>query len=493
MWKKLTFASLMAVLGHSVWTYETPGMYSVYQYSVPVGLARAYLWVPPACSQARGVVMAISNLTEREWLEDPAVREVSSDECLGILWLGPGAEGNRIAAMDVDGPALLNKMFQDLADVSGFSELASVPLIPTGHSAHGMFSWTFAKAMPARTIAAIAIKTLPLPPDLDLPGIPMLYMVGETTEWPQYRDGKTPGDRNFFWPVVRDSAIVLRTADKNNLLGVVTDPGGGHFDWSQKLGQFLALYIRKACEYRLPPRGSAGPIVLRPVRLESGWLTDTGGVEPDKYAAAPYSEYKSDAGKAYWFFDRETARATVAFDGDRKHRTPQMLTFEQVGQKLPVAKIGYAGMRFEPDADGITFHVKGAFLDEYPPELVQAGEKLTHAAGRIHFYVITGPAVQTGPESFEVEFHRGDGGGPIWIEEEQDGDAAFRHARAAGPDDHSRKAHDGHSAAHYLCADRRSAPCRKTGGTEGLIRFRIACQVLCCFRSGGNRRERSTL
>src|SRR6266702_950576 len=404
---------------------------AIYQYSVPVGSARAYLWVPPACKQVRGVVMAIANLTERQWLEDPAVRKVSSDECLGILWLVPGPEGNRVAAMDADGKALLNRMFHDLSDASGFTELTSAPLIPTGHSAHGMFAWNFAKSMPERTIAAIPIKTYPLPPDLDLPGIPMLYMVAETTEWPQYRDGR-PGDRNFFWPVVRDSAIVLRTADKNNLLGVVTDPGGGHFDWSQRQGRFLAFYIRKACEYRLPPRGAKGPVVLRPVKPESGWLTDTGGLEPDKFAPAPYSRYKGDAGKAYWSFDEETARAAAAFDGDRKQRPPQMLTFEQDGQKLPVANIGYAALRFQPDADGITFHLKGAFLDEYPPELVQAGEKLGHAAAPIHFYVITGPAEQTGPDTFKVKFHRGDDDGHIWIEEEQDGDTVFRHAAQPG-------------------------------------------------------------
>jgi hypothetical protein len=431
MWKKVTFLSLMVVLGHFVWANETTAMNSVYQYSVPVGAARAYLWVPPDCRQVRGVMMAIANGLERHWLEDPDVRKTASDECLGILWLGPGPEGNRIAVMDADGTATLNKMFQDLADVSGLKEIVSTPLIPTGHSAHGMFAWNFAKAMPERTIAAIPIKTYPLPPDLDIPGIPMLYMVGETTEWPQYPDGRR-GDRNFFWPVVRDSAVVLRTADRNNLVGVVTDPGGGHFDWSQKQGKFLALYIRKACEYRLPPRGSPGTIVLRPVRPESGWLTDTGGVDPDKLAPAPYARYKGDAAKAYWFFDEQMVRAAVAFDGDRRRRNPQMLSFEQDGQSLAVAKLGYAPLRFQPDADGITFHVKGTFLDEYPPELVQAGEKLTHAAGPIHFYVYEGPATQVGLDTFQVEFHRGDTDGHIWIEAVQDGDAAFRRAVQPG-------------------------------------------------------------
>ena len=89
-------------------------------------------------------------------------------------------------------------------------------------------------------------------------------------------------------------------------------------------------------------------------------------------------------------------------------------------------------MRFQPEADGITFHLTGVFLDEYPPELVQSGHKLGHAAAPVHLSVITGPADQIGPTTFRVAFHRGDSDGYIWIEEEQGGDAKFRHAVQPG-------------------------------------------------------------
>ena len=307
-----------------------------------------------------------------------------------------------------------------------------MPVIPMGHSAHGQFAWKFAQWAPQRTVAAIPIKTTPLPPDLNLPGIPILYLVGETTEWPEYRDGR-PGDRDFFWPVVRDSALRLRSANQDNLIAVATDPGGGHFDSSTAQGRLIALFIRKACQYRLPAHPPKDrPVQLRPLSLQSGWLTDSGGVLPDKWPPASYDKYLGNKNAAYWFFDREMALAAAAFDGDRMKRKKQMLTFEQDGQLLPVAEQGFAALRFEPEADSISFRLSPAFLTQVPSQLIGAGSPLGHVDGPIHLNVITGPAQQIGPDEFRVTMRRGDDGGDIWIEEEQDGNAEYRKAVQPG-------------------------------------------------------------
>jgi hypothetical protein len=342
MWKKLTFfVSLMVVVGHSAWAYETPAVNSVYQYSALTGSRRAYLWIPPRCTYVRGVIMAMSNLTERAWLENPIIRQAAAEECLGIIWLGDGKDTPLDENVTAAGGDALDKLLQDLAKESGYKELAVAPMIAMGHSAHGNFSWNAAKLHPERVIAAIPIKTYPLPKSLGFVGVPLLYLVGETTEWPQFRDGSRPGDRDFFWPVVRDSAIALRTANQNNLIGVVTDPGGGHFDWSDRDARFVALYIHKACHYRLPkPTADGSRVKLNPIDPHTGWLTDTGGMDPERYPAAPYDAFHGDPKRAYWFFDEETARAAVAFEGDRKKRAKQMLTFVEDGKLVPVATRG---------------------------------------------------------------------------------------------------------------------------------------------------------
>src|ERR1035441_4866197 len=225
---------------------------AVYQFSVMAGTRRAYLWIPPGCRQVRGIVMSMANLLERNWLEDPMVRDAAASECLGKVWLGTGGRGEVLTAdMKPEAGVALEKMLKDLAEESGYPEIEFAPMIPMGHSANGQFSWTFAAWNPGRTIAALPVKTGRLSASLKLAGVPLCYLVGETTEWPEFNDGR-PGDRDFFWPLVRDSVLRLRAADENNPVGVVVDPGGGHFDWSKRQARFVALYIRKACHYRLP-------------------------------------------------------------------------------------------------------------------------------------------------------------------------------------------------------------------------------------------------
>ncbi len=421
-----------------VFTPPSP-LNSVYQYSVAAGERTAYLWIPPQCHHVRGVIMSLSNLTERGWLEDPIIRQAAAEEGLGIIWVGPvlslskepGKNNTLTADMKAGAQEALDKMMKDLAIESGYPEMEWAPFITMGHSANGQFAWNVPTHNAARTIAAIPVKTVPLPA-LQFRGVPLCYIVGETTEWPQYRDGR-PGDRDFFWPIVRDSAIARRMTGEDNLVGVVTDPGGGHFDWSERLAHFVALYIHKACRYRLPKDAMAGgPVTLKAILPESGWLTDTGGMDGDIFPAAPYKEYKGDRKKAYWFFDEETAKAAVAFCGDRRKRAKQMLTFVQDGRLLPVAKQGFAALKFEPSADGITFKVAGGFLPELPAELTGAERLLGHAPGPITFSVITGPAVQVAPDVFRVQFDWGNAGGAIWLQEEQAGNEQYRHAVQPG-------------------------------------------------------------
>jgi len=415
------------------WNIDQGKELSIYQYSVPVEGRRAFLWIPPACRHVRGVIISFANLTERCWLEDPLIRKTAAEEGLGIIWVGGSSKGAALTAdLGPGGAEALRQMMKDLARESGFAELEWAPFIAMGHSANGQLAWRIPAWDAGRTIAAIPIKTAPLPGDLGFTGVPLCYIVGQTTEWPQYRDGR-PGDRDFFWPVVRNSALVLRRAAKDNLIGVVTDPGGGHFDWSPRLAAFVALYIHKACQWRLPAVSpQTGPVVLRKIDAGSGWLTGSGGMLPDSFPPAAYYDYKGDVSNAYWFFDKETALAAAAFEGDRRSREIQMLTFIQDGRPLPVAQQGFAPLSFEPGSDGLSFRLETGFLAGMPPELVGAGRPLGHAPGEATMQVITGPAVQTGPSTFRVQFNRQGPGGDIWILASHPGDGRYRHAVQPG-------------------------------------------------------------
>jgi hypothetical protein len=430
----------ITISAHKTFASDNPGS-SVYQYAVLVGTRTAYCWIPPKAKQVRGIIISLSNLLERKWLEDPIIRKTAEQEGLAIIWVGPvpaGSTNTSLLTTDMQEGAgeALQKMLTDLSEESGYQELAFAPLIPMGHSANGSFSWNVAAWNPARTIAVIPVKTVPFPVSFKFQGIPVCYMVGETTEWPQYRvpDPATkPGDRDFFWPVVKESALLLRAANENNLISLVTDPGGGHFDWSEKQAKFLALFISKACKYRLPLQTAFyGMVTLKKINRASGWLTDTGGMEPDEYEPAAYADYKGDPKQAYWFFDKETALAAVAFNGDRKKRKKQMITFMQDGKPLAVAKQGFASLSFRPTDPSLSFQLEGGFVNEVPAELKGSGQPLGHAPGSIKFQVITGPAVQTGERSFKLQVDRAGTSAPVWIQAEHPGNEEYRRAVQPG-------------------------------------------------------------
>ena len=61
-------------------------------------------------------------------------------------------------------------------------------------------------------------------------------------------------------------------------------------------------------------------------------------------------------------------------------RKKQMLTFIQNGKQLPISKQGFVNLQFLPEPDGITFNLKGGFLDTVPSQFTNAGTKLGHAS-----------------------------------------------------------------------------------------------------------------
>jgi hypothetical protein len=141
---------------------------------------------------------AVTQVQAAVYLEDPIVRSAATSECLGLVWLAVGGRDVVLTAdMKPEAGAAFERMLKDLAEELGYPENRIRSRHPHWALANGQFSWTFAAWNPARTIAAIPVKTGRFPTSLKLPGVPLSYLVGETTEWPLYNDGR-PGDRDYF-------------------------------------------------------------------------------------------------------------------------------------------------------------------------------------------------------------------------------------------------------------------------------------------------------
>ena len=370
---------------------------AVYQWSVPMaGVVspetnappRAYLWVPPACKAVRAVVLGQHNLLEEPLFEAPGFRRALSRACIGEVWVTPmfdmvfdfgNGTGDHVGAL-----------MDALAEESGYAELAKAPIVPIGHSAAASFPWNFAAWSPGRTLALVSLKgDAPLTPltgsgkpnpewgDRTIDGVPALMVMGEY-EWRE--DRLAP-------------ALAYQAAHPGAAISLYADAGHGHFDVSDALANYVARFIVKAAEARLPARGGEA---LKPVDPAAGWRADRWrGDAPPLAPPAPSARYAGPRDQSFWYFDAEMARRVEAHYRRSAGKAPQRLGFvQQAGPVAPKASHAQIELAFEPLADGVSFRLGTTFPDA------------AHASGPIVVTRETGPVVRTGPDAWTLAFNR---------------------------------------------------------------------------------------
>lgn len=380
-----------------------------WQWSVPEGEGRAFLWAPPACEKIRAVVVAPRNLLEDSVLEHPAFRKELADRCIAAVWVVPGFEGG--VGVEDGSDKRLFAILKSLAEESGYDELADAPVVPMGHSACATFPWNFAAMHPERTLAVLSVKgdapQTPLTgngrPRMDwgnrnIDGIPGLFVIGEY-EWMDER--VLPG-------------LEFKKRHPASCIAMLAEPGEGHFDASDELVGFLAMFLGKAAEARLP---EGGETKLRKVNPGDGWLVQRWRLrEKRTVPAAPAADYTGDAEDAFWAFDEETARAIETMHEGRIGKKPQLLGFVQEGRMLPqVEHHQQVDLRFLPEEDGVSFTLGTGFLKQVEAvsgnlsrwTALPAGAPLGHVgSGETRVRRITGPFRETGDGRFELALDR---------------------------------------------------------------------------------------
>ncbi len=143
-----------------------PARAAVYQWSVSVDDVtsreskhhpRAYLWIPDNCRQVRAVVVGDQNMEEQQIFESDQFRKICSDLNFAIVWIAPPM-GTASFRFDKGEDELLEKILKNLADVSGYQEIAYAPLVPTGHSATASWGWDVAAWNPGRVLAVLSLS-----------------------------------------------------------------------------------------------------------------------------------------------------------------------------------------------------------------------------------------------------------------------------------------------------------------------------------------------
>ncbi len=235
---------------------------------------------------------------------------------------------------------------------------------------------------------------------------------------------------------VRGVALSIRYSPGEGLITELIEPGAGHFSWTPALAHYVALFIRKAAEARIPDSSPPGaPVVCKHIPLESGWLTDCSLTAPPRDAAAPYREYKGDPTLAFWNLDRDLARATEKFNTQDYGKKRQMVGFVQDGK--PLKPEWLVPIAFEPLGDGMTVKVSAAPLKAVPQGVGDAGEPLFPSESPIKFRLIggwRGGGEQIGSATFRIKFgHFGlERAGSLMIMAYNEGDAAHAYTEMAG-------------------------------------------------------------
>lgn len=393
--RKLVFAllllcsALFATAQEWQWSVQLKGFISSETGKEPT----AFLWIPSDCHQLRAVMVGKHNMSEETLFEMPRFREALSRMGIGLVWITPGIDQQWDVTKGTQ--EIFNRMMNDLAEVSGYSELEHIPVVPVGHSAMATYPWNFAAWNPERTLAVISLHG-------DAPRTNLCGYGGENLEWGRTRniDG-IPGlmiEGEYEWWEARvNPALAFRMMYPESCISFLCDTGRGHFDVAGQTADYIALFLRKALEYRLSGHPSLNePVRLKKLNPKEGWLAERWRPEQkDRAKAAPYRDYKGDKHDAFWYFDKEMAGLTEARYAKYKGKQMQYLGFMQRGRLVKYDAGQHAGViaAFRPEADGLTFHVKGVYTDSLRSSLIKE-----HAHGGIEVTRICGPVAKQGAE-----------------------------------------------------------------------------------------------
>lgn len=408
---------------------------SIYQWSVPVTSMvssetnehpQAFLWIPENCRQVRAVVVGQHNMCEEAIFDHPAFRKMMTELGFAIVWVSPGIDQQ----WDVDNGCqkAFEKMIDDLSGVSGYSELKYAPVVPLGHSAMATFPWNFAAWNPERTLAIVSYHG-------DAPQTNLTGYGRENLEWGRTRtiDG-IPGlmvEGEYEWWEARvNPALAFRMMYPENCVSFLCDAGHGHFDVSDDVVTYLSLFLKKAAQTRLPEKQALDvPVQLSKLNPRDGWLAERWHSNQKKRAeAAPFSKYKGDPHDAFWYFDQEISEATESYYARVRAKKAQYLGFSQNGRLLTFNEKQHARIvgKFEPEADGLTFHLKAAFTDTLRQILSD-----DYAEGKPTVDRICGPVEKVNDTTFTVRFYRMGLNNPrrtgdIWLLASHPGDENYK-------------------------------------------------------------------
>jgi len=201
--------------------------------------------------------------------------------------------------------AALTTCLKDFAEKSGHPELVNVPRVGVGHSAGGMVIGVLIRDPGTTLTTCIDCSWVTDPTKLEgeAKKVPMLFSMGAIP------------DGFKMLPAIDQHYVPAR---KEGL------PWGMGVQWGcahdfANAGTLMIPWIKAIARIRLDPTAdpTKGPVPLRPVKLEDGWLGDRASTDGTFATIAAWADYKGDRAVATWFPDRATAEVWRAWQSNK--------------------------------------------------------------------------------------------------------------------------------------------------------------------------------
>jgi predicted esterase len=215
---------------------------------------------------------------------------------------------------------VMQKALKQLAADSKHPELVQAPYVATGFSAGGGFASRLLVEAPDKVIASVIVgsrlKLTEIKPTAAHLGTPACIINGEH-EHTKNEDG---GMAAVVVPVL------AAYRPKGALWGWMAVPGIGHERDAQEV---LAMpMLDAAVRLRYPADGDVrkGPVKLKRVAPESGWIADNTTWKSGLTAITPARKFKGNLGKSSWLLNKDIAfiyRAYATYNRPLKITSPR--------------------------------------------------------------------------------------------------------------------------------------------------------------------------
>jgi len=266
-----------------------------YDYRAPDAVKHVRMWVPPGDSPVMGVLLTGNpggiGGDSRAWVQDENMQALALRFNFALM---ATANFTGRTMYDEGAPVILD-VLDVFADATGRPELANVPFVVFGNSNGAMMTWGFVNYVPERVIGFTMktgswfFPTEPTPGALKVPG---MIFVGEN-------------DRASWITDTRAMIGNARPRGARWSWGIL--PGWGH-SGSYAYSAYAKFY-ENVISLRYPDGVTPldGPVPLRDLPEESGWLADQSSQETGDTYIAEYRGYERDRDAASWLPDKDTA------------------------------------------------------------------------------------------------------------------------------------------------------------------------------------------